>query len=229
MSSGDAACPVYLGGSQKGMLEGDISAHVHVADLLGREHLYAVGPREGVRGEITVVDSIVYLTVIDEKGRWRVTNAPDAAACFLVWSYVSRWVECEIVDSPKDLNELEGHFAALAQQVGLPVTGPLPFLVEAEAPTVALHALAKHDDGVHTLERHHEAKVHAAIEGRPVIFVGFFAEKGYGPFTPPDSTVHCHVCTTDAQERVCGHVDAVRFGDGAVKVFLPDLSSCGGM
>lgn len=228
MSSGGAACPVYLGGSQKGML-GGISAHVHVADLLAREYLYAVGPREGARGEITVVDSIVYLTVIDEQGEWHVTNVADAAACFLVWSYVPRWAECEPADSPKDLKELEGHLPALAQQVGLPVTGPLPFLVEAETPTVALHALAKRDDGVHTLERHHEAKVHAAIEGRPVIFVGFFAEKGYGPFTPPDSTVHCHVCTTDAEERVCGHVDAVRFGDGAVKVFLADVSSCGVM
>ncbi|MDY0341828.1 MAG: hypothetical protein RBS17_11555 [Coriobacteriia bacterium] len=221
MSQSDPSCPVYVGGSQRGMLGGDITAHVRVADLLDHPHLYAVGPGEGVRGEITVFDSRAYLTRIDGFGEWCVTEISDGGACFLVWSYVSEWVECAPSQPLSDLTDLEAALPVLAREAGLPETGPIPFLVEARPSSISLHALHKPDDSPHSLQGHHASKVPAKIEGRSVRFVGFFAQKGHGAFTPPDSTVHCHVCTVDDSKRICGHVDAVCFSGDSVRLFLP--------
>lgn len=220
------AYPVHIGGSQRGMLEGDTRTHVRVRELLDRPHLYAVGPGEGIRGEVTVIDSVVSVTRVDEAGRWVVTQEPDAGACFLVWSYVPLWREysCPVAG----LDDLERALEELANEAGMPATGPMPFLVEAASADVTLHALNKPDEDGHSLKQHHAAKVHATFADRPVLLVGFYAHKGHGAFTPPDSVVHCHVCTTDDGAPMCGHVDGVRFGDGPVRVFLPDVSAADG-
>lgn len=223
---GPTAYTVHLGGSQQAMLEGDTCGHIRVSELLHTPHLYAVGPGEGIRGEVTVIDSVVNVTRVDEGGRWAVTEEEDASACFLVWSYVPYWQQHTSSSPISTLEDLERALGEFAVEAGLPATGPMPFLVEAASADVALHALNKPDEDGHSLEQHHAAKVHATITGRPVVLVGFYAQKGHGAFTPPGSVVHCHVCTKDAGGPTCGHVDGVRFGDGEVRVFLPaDLTS----
>src|SRR2546427_4436095 len=76
-------------GAQRDVLGGDIDGQV-LRSLMGVPHLYALGPRVGVSGEITVFDGTPCIArVID--GRIRLEDSADHAACFLVWDHVETW------------------------------------------------------------------------------------------------------------------------------------------
>ncbi len=77
-------------GAQRYVLGGDIDGKVVLRSLMGVPHLYALGPRVGVSGEITVFDGTPGIArVID--GRIRLEDSADHAACFLVWDHVETW------------------------------------------------------------------------------------------------------------------------------------------
>jgi acetolactate decarboxylase len=180
-------------------------------------HLYGLGPLEGLRGEVSIFDSVPSIARIERDmvvtaASWR------ERACFLVWAQVPAWFErsFERATDPipaGGLDSLAREVVALAREAGLDPDRPLPFRVRATAVEATLHVLDKRDGLPHNPERHEQAKVRRTLQHTGVELVGFYSRQHRGIFTPKESNVHVHLRTEDA--RISGHLEAIRLTPGA--------------
>jgi len=208
-------------GAQRDVLGGDVEGKVDLRTLLAAPHLYALGPRAGVSGEITVLDGEPWIARVVDR-RVHVTADPDHRACFLVYDYVHAWrenVETESVDDEKQLTDVVLRAAA---EAGLAADQPLIFLLRSPAATITFHVLDKRDGLPHSPERHERAKVRFEVERQPVEVLGFCSSGHRGIFTPRDSDLHLHFRTLDGQTS--GHVEHIALEPGAV-IAVPMISA----
>jgi acetolactate decarboxylase len=193
-------------------LGGNISGHIALASISGMRNLYALGPAEGLRGEVSVFDSEFSISRIVD-GTLRVESRFDASACFLVFTQVSAWrrltIESAIVEQPM----LEEFIAKSASELGLDVNRPFPFLIDAIPAHATFHVLDKRDGLPHTPELHEKAKVRFVLQRQPVEVIGFYSNRHRGIFTPPDANIHMHFRTQNGQ--MSGHLEKIQLQPGA--------------
>jgi acetolactate decarboxylase len=77
-------------GAQREVLQGDIGGHIALEWISGLRNLYALGSVEGLRGEVSIFDSISSISRIVD-GTLRVERHFNVSACFLVFAQVSAW------------------------------------------------------------------------------------------------------------------------------------------
>ena len=208
-------------GAQRDVLGGDIGGKIALASLAGRRHLYALGPRAGVSGEVTVLDGVPWIArVID--GRLDIEQSFAHEACFLVYAEVPAWAESPQPTAVDGESALEAALLRAARAGALNVEEPFPFLVRADAANATIHVLDKRDGLPHTPARHEQAKVRFQIDGAPLDVIGFHSARHRGVFTPGDSNLHMHLRTRDG--RVSGHVERLAIPAGAV-VAVPRLQA----
>ena len=200
-------------GAQRDVLGGDIAGKIDLRALTGQPHLYALGPRAGVSGEITVFDGEPWVSrVVD--GRIHVSAGPEQTACFLVYDHVDLWRE-RVEDEPiDDEDALLAAVLGAARAAGLDTDAPLVFLLRSPSATVTFHVLDKRDGLPHTPERHERAKARFELERQAIEVLGFYSSRHRGVFTPKDSDLHMHLRTLDG--RASGHVERIAVEPGAV-------------
>jgi hypothetical protein len=200
-------------GAQRDVLGGDVSGKISLGSLAGLPHLYALGPRAGVSGEITVFDDEPCVAQILD-GHLRVDKSIQHEACFLVYDQVDAW-HVDVQRQPIDGEAaLEAAVLRAARDVGVDDAAPLIFLVRADAAEATFHVLDKRDGLPHTPALHERAKVRFQIEKQPVEVLGFYSTRHRGIFTPGDSDLHMHLRTLDG--RASGHVERITVEPGAV-------------
>ncbi|HEX6776298.1 MAG TPA: hypothetical protein VF238_10640 [Methylomirabilota bacterium] len=198
-------------GAQRDVLDGDLWGHGDLEALSTASHLYALGPLEGLRGEVSIFDSVPSIARIEKD--CVVTSASwSARACFLVWAQVPKWSECVRHLAPADLDGIERAAVALAGEAGLDPARPLPFRIRGTAVEATFHVLDKRDDLPHNPERHEKAKVRRLLVHAPVELVGFYSRQHRGIFTPKESNVHVHLRTEDG--LISGHLETIRLAEG---------------
>jgi acetolactate decarboxylase len=200
-------------GAQRDVLGGDVSGKISLGSLSGLSHLYGLGPRAGVSGEVTLFDGEPCVARVLE-GRLRVEDSFDHEACFLVYDQVAAWHEAVQDQAIDGEAALETALLKAAGAAGLDGDAPLVFLVRAAVADVTFHVLDKRDGLTHTPELHERAKVRFQIERQAVEVLGFYSSRHRGIFTPRDSDLHMHVRTPDG--RVSGHVERIAVEPGAV-------------
>ena len=200
-------------GAQRDVLGGDVGGKIDLRAVATAPHLYALGPRAGVTGEITVFDGRPSIArVVD--GRVRVEASLDHGACFLVYDYVAAWHDAVQPGWIDDEAALTSAVLQAAGAAGLDAGAePLIFLLRAPAATVTYHVLDKRDGRPHTPVRHEEAKVRFTVEREAVDVLGFYSTRHRGIFTPRDSDLHMHLRTADG--RASGHVERIAVEAGA--------------
>ncbi len=204
-------------GAQRDVLDGDLRGHGDLEALSTASHLYGLGPLEGLRGEVSIFDSVPSIARI-EKDCVVTAASWSARACFLVWAQVPKWSECAPHLAPADLDGIEHAAVALAGEGGLDPARPLPFRIRGTAVEATLHVLDKRDDLPHNPERHEKAKVRRLLAHVPVELVGFYSRQHRGIFTPKESNVHVHLRTEDG--LISGHLETIRLVEGA-RVAIP--------
>lgn len=208
-------------GAQRDVLGGDVEGKVDLRLLTQRPHLYALGPRAGVSGEITVFDGEPWVARIVDR-QILVTADLDHAACFLVYDHVGLWRE-RVEEKPIDDEAvLTAAVLGAAGAVGLDADAPLIFLLRSPAASVTFHVLDKRDGLPHTPERHERAKVRFELARQAVEVLGFYSTGHRGIFTPKDSDLHMHFRTLDG--RASGHVERIAVDPGAV-IAVPGIST----
>ena len=90
VSQRDTGFTVKWVGAQRNVLQGDISGHIALASISGLQNLYAVGPAEGLRGEVSIFDSVPSISRIVD-GNLNIDTNFNVNACFLVYTQVSDW------------------------------------------------------------------------------------------------------------------------------------------
>ena len=211
----------WLGEQRKVVQDGDLTGRVDLTALAERPHLYAAGPLEGLKGEVTVWDGKASLARW-EAGKVVTSQEFKGKACFLVYAQVPRWIENKLpsgLDKPEDL---EAHIFLQARKAGVPTDRPFPFLLRGTARKLTLHLVNKTDNAPHNPEEHAKVKVPVVLESREVDVIGFYSKQHAGIFTHHDSDAHMHVVTAD--KKVSGHVDQLS-ADGEMRLYLPAIQN----
>jgi hypothetical protein len=125
----DRPLKVQWQGAQLDVLSGDLHGHVDLEPLEGLSDLYGLGPLEGVKGEVTIFDSRLYVARVQHDGSLVVENSFRNRACFLVYSQVQRWQKVTLPEEVIDEKSLEQELPGLAAEYGLDPALPFPFLL----------------------------------------------------------------------------------------------------
>lgn len=203
---------MWAGEQRAAIHEGDIGAKVRVSEIREGGALWALGPLEGLRGEITVFNGVATVTEV-VGGEFRARSGDDAGAAFLVWAHSVEWRAVEMASSVRTLSDVEAFIGSAAGSAGLDVSRPIAFRITGKVEELKYHVLNREAGSPATMEAHERSKVHGVLEGRRVRLVGFYSTRHHGVFTPGTSNVHIHFVTEDG--RFAGHVEDFVLAGGA--------------
>jgi hypothetical protein len=201
------------------MHEGRTQSAVKLADVVPGPHVWGVGALEGLHGEATLLDDVVWLARPKADGSAELSRADldgvDAAqgAALLVVANVDAWAETvvpnEVPWSQLDSfieNELAMRGVALDVPVAVRIDGPVAMLKWHVVDGSKLAAGAGHAE-------HARTAVRGAVDRADARLVGFFSKSHQGVFTHAGSRTHFHVLIES--QRVSGHVDTMALQPGA--------------
>ena len=197
---------VRWAGAQRNLMAGDIRSTVDLNLLARRPSLCALGPREQLQGEITVIRGRPAVSRVVED-RIVVDASFDHRAPFLAWVEVNRWRERPLAAPATNLAEIDALVVEAARRDGIDIARPFPFLLRGRAARVNLHVLDKRDGRTHTRELHEAAKVKFTFAPLEVEVIGFYAPAHRGVFVPHDANMHLHLSSVDS--AAAGHVDDI--------------------
>ncbi|WP_420455271.1 acetolactate decarboxylase [Rubrivirga sp.] len=195
------------------MRDGDLSARAALDSLAHVPGLYAIGPVEGLRGEVTVYDGVPSISTVAD-GRVAVDESFGHRAAFLVYASATDWRPVPVTRDLDGLADVEAFVEDAATRAGLDLDGAFPFRIEGHADTLVYHVLNKTDDAPHSHAAHDRVKAMFSAADVGVDVVGFWGgTAGQGVFTHRGERTHLHARLSD--RSASGHVDGIRVAAGA--------------
>ncbi|MCB2205105.1 acetolactate decarboxylase [bacterium] len=211
---------VYTAGEiRKVMRDGDLRPTMDLTDFAPDAPVYAIGPVEGLQGEITVWNGRPSIARV-QSDTVSVASTFEVRASFLVYAEVPSWQEVPIPAEVQDLAGLENFVARAAVEHGIDVNDAFPFGVRGVLPYVAYHVVNKTDTTTHSREKCEQVQVHFSLENADVRLLGFYSDHHHGIFTHHGSNMHVHMVTADG--RKSGHLESATLSSNAV-LLLPKL------
>lgn len=206
-------------GSRNSMLDsGDLSGNITLSDLPNSDELIAVGPVEGLQGEITIYRGKRFISVVsNERDITRIGQ--DARAIFLAYGAAEAWVPISIEEPVEGFDAIEAFITAQAKENGFKVDDAFPFRIEGRAETLEYHVIFKTDGEPHDRAAHQRAKIKFPADSASIAVAGIWAdEASVGRYTHPGRRSHMHVVIDDGTGS--GHIDAIRIAAGST-LYLP--------
>lgn len=204
----------FIGSQRDTIMHGKVAAAVDLRTLAATRHLYAIGPIEQLRGEITIIDSRPALARVAADGAVKVAESFEAGAPFLVWAEVPAWRTIPIPAEVRTSRDLEAFVPRAAAAAGLAPERPLPFLIQGSNDRIDFHILNRIGDEPHDAEKHKQIQVPFALKRVEAIVVGFYSQSHRGIFTTMDSAIHIHFQTPD--NGASGHIQDLEIAAGAM-------------
>jgi len=170
---------------------------------------YAVGAIQQGLGEITVIDSKVWLDYGKDGLGNASNNIPaDEQAVLLATSQVENWQTIKVNNTFSKKKLFEFIFKK-AKQHGLDVNAPFPFLLEGNFDKLTLHVI----NGQNPEFQGHGGKVTLFRQikeernNQMATVVGFYSAGNQGVYTHPGESWHLHAVIRD--ENIGAHVDDI--------------------
>jgi acetolactate decarboxylase len=202
-------CVEWFGSEGDFLAEGKRQS-IPLARLSGLENLYAIGALEQRPGEVSIFDSVPFVSDV-----WNPTETIDSnrvyRAEFLIYTIVERWHRASIWKSINCEEELEAALLPRAVVEGIDVEDPFPFLLYGHANRAAGRFFCD-PNYQHGRELSEKAKSHFSIEKEFIEIIGFYSMNHRGIVTPHDSSFHMHLRTMD--NRISGHLESVQWDQG---------------
>lgn len=180
---------------------------------------YAVGAIQQGLGEITVIDSEVWLDYGKDGIGNSVNSIPaDEEAVLLVTSQVAKWQEIRI-QSSLSKEQLYKFILEQAEQHGLDVNAPFPFLLEGSFDNLLLHVINGLNPkfGGHGEKGHLFKPIKEERNNQKAIAIGFYSANTQGVYTHPGESWHLHVVIKG--ENIGAHVDGISILKGSILKF----------
>ena len=206
----------YVGAQKDIFVSGKAASVVSLEDLEGRKGLYAMGPVDGLDGEITVFDSRPYITKVRGSG-YVMDSTFKHGAFFLVWTEQSKWTDVPVPDDVKDYVDLQRFVKSRARAAGIDVTKPFPFLLSGTPAEIRWHINIDRTEGKPiTKELFAKSKEPFVTKNEPVDIIGFYSEQHAGVFltkyTPAiqessGMTNAIHIHFVSRVSKASGHID----------------------
>ena len=208
----------YAGDRRRLIHHGALDANIRLAELAGVPGLYAIGPVEQLKDEITIYDGVASISTIKD-GAVAIDHSFDHAAIFLVYGAAAQWIAAPVDSALSGLEAIEAFVRDRALAAGLDPETPFPFRIEGVAQGLDYHVIFKTNDAPRNMAEHQRAKQRFSLINIPVKIAGFWADaQGEGVYTHPGKRTHLHFMTVD--NSASGHVDGLTLETGAT-LFLP--------
>jgi acetolactate decarboxylase len=215
----------YVGAQKTIFATGKAESVVSLEDLAGRKGLYAMGPIDGLDGEITIYDSKPYITKVRGKD-FVMDNTFKHGAFFLVWTEQSKWKDVPVPASVKGYVDLQQFVKEQAQASGIDVTKPFPFLLAGTPIEIKWHINVDRTEGKPiTKELFVKSKAPFITRNEPVDIIGFYSDHHVGVFIAEyapaikegsgiKNVIHIHLVSRVS--NAAGHIDDLTLGEGMV-------------
>lgn len=216
----------YIGAQKDIFASGKAASVVSLEELAGRQGLYAVGPIDGLDGEITIFDSKPYITQV-RGADYVLDTTLKHGAIFLVWSEQTKWQEdVPLPNTVKGYVDLQQFVKAQAQAAGIDVSKPFPFLLSGTPAELKWHINVDRTEGQPiTKELFAKSKEPFISKDEPVDIIGFYSESHAGTFlsqyTPAikegsgiKNAIHIHLVSKTS--KAAGHIDDIVLGEQMV-------------
>jgi acetolactate decarboxylase len=215
----------YVGAQRDVFTTGKAASVVSLEDLAGHKGLYAMGPIDGLDGEITVFDSKPYITKV-RGADYIAENTWKHGAFFLVWTEQQNWTDVPLPATVKGYVDLQKFVKEQAQKAGIDITKPFPFLLSGTPVEIKWHINVDRTEGKPiTKESFFKSKQPFVTKNEPVDIIGFYAEHYDGVFLTKytrvikegsgmENAIHIHLVSRTS--KASGHIDDITFGDGMV-------------
>jgi acetolactate decarboxylase len=198
--------------------KGDLSAHINLETLSDIVYLYAIGPIEGLKGEITVYNGKSSIATI-EREQPKIYSSLNYNAIFLAYASASQWKHIPIEKSISGLSNVEAFIQTMAKKHNVDTQKPFPFRIEGIVDSLNYHIIFKSDNAPHNKTEHQRAKQKFSVYKSRVLIIGFWTDiESQGVYTHPDMRTHLHFMLEDDTES--GHVDNIQMREGAF-LYLP--------
>jgi acetolactate decarboxylase len=215
----------YVGAQKDIFASGKASSVVSLEDLADRKGLYAMGPIDGLDGEITIFDSRPYITQV-RGNDYTLDKTFKHGAFFLVWTEQAIWSDVPLPATVKGYVDLQRFVKEEAQKMGVDVTKPFPFLLTGTPVEIKWHINVDRTGGKPiTNELFVKSKEPFITRNEAVDIIGFFSETHSGVFLSQyapaikegsgmRNAIHIHLVSKAS--KAAGHIDDITFGDGMV-------------
>ncbi|MEM7483778.1 MAG: acetolactate decarboxylase [Bacteroidota bacterium] len=209
----------HVGSRLRIIKDGDLSATISLDSLQNIPNLYALGPVEGLNGEITAYNGIISVATIDNGIPAFSTTSSNNKGIFLAYGSGTHWKKIVLEHQVSGLDEVERFVQDHIKTSGLNEEIPFPFRIEGIASKMKYHIIYKNDTIPHNKKEHQKAKQKFELNNEDIKIVGFWADSiGEGVYTHPGMRTHLHFM--DVENHKSGHVDSVVLEKGAV-LYLP--------
>ena len=215
----------YIGAQKDIFATGKASRVVSLEALADRKSLYAIGPIEGLDGEITIFDSKSYITKVRGSDYIADQTFKDGAV-FLVWTEQSKWRDVPVPPTVKSYVDLQQFVKDQAQAAGIDVSQAFPFLLSGTPAEVKWHINVDRSEGKPiTRGLFEKSKQGFVTKNEPADIVGFYAENHTGEFichlapaiqenSGIENAIHIHLVSRSS--KAAGHIDDITLGTNTV-------------
>ena len=186
--------------------------------LPDKSHLFAIGPYDKMKGEITVVNGKPFHASAFVEGKALVSQSWDVRSPFFVYSNVKDWEEFDLNGSLSSVQEIQEKVAAIATEKGYDVKEPFAFRIAGEIDEMTLHIVTPRSPEIEGYKPNIKSQKFE-LKNTDGELIGFYSEKHQGIFTGSKSFVHVHFLKND--QTIMGHVDEITSGDKTLKLYLP--------
>lgn len=210
---------VRYGTMHEALGEQKSEGRVKLADIAAKPHFYGVAALEGLKGEITFVDSDAVVTAVGADRKLSPVEANGLQATLLAGAYVPSWQERNI-DQDVPATDFDRAVRQAASEAGIDTSQPFVFTALGEFSEVRLHVIngacpmhaRRQKSELRADERPFEAG-YARIRGT---LVGIYAEDAVGQFTHPGTATHVHLIFKDEASGtlMTGHVEQIGLSKG---------------
>lgn len=199
--------------------QGDFTGSIDLQDLGDVNHLFAIGPLEGLKGEITINDGKPSISTLTQDKKQKDISSFKHRAIFLVYGSTKEWQEIEIDKDLNSLNEIEQFVKESAASNNLPLNKAFPFKIEGVSDDITYHIIYKQDNKPHNKKEHQYSKIKFSKKNESNTIIGFWSDaEGEGVYTHPNKRTHMHYISGVSKDS--GHIDAIKLNSGAV-LFIP--------
>ena len=195
------------------MWKGELNAKIKI-DTLNKSGLYAVGPLEDLRGEISIIDGQVYVSTIDENNQIQVEKKSDVGAPFFVYANAKNFKEIKL---PEQVNNLTLLNEFLSKNYDTDNAYVFKLKGKIESGRIHVQNLPPNTE-VSSPKEAHQGQVDFKIGETAVDMLGFYSNSAHGIYTHHDTNIHVHLITED--KTMMGHCDAVNFNPKAMQLYI---------
>ncbi|MEI6866492.1 acetolactate decarboxylase [Flavicella sp.] len=187
--------------------ENKLDGVVEIDSLFSNEPLFAIGPVEHLKGEVTIYNDLVSISSV-KNDEPHVSQSKKTKAIFLLSTNENEWSEYKIGRKLSGLKDTENYIKKILISENRDISKAIPFRIETKVSKMTYHIIYKSDNLRHNKTEHQKAKIKFEMENREINIIGFWVDKDReGKLTHPGSRTHLHFI--EKENKTSGHIDDI--------------------